>query len=382
MLDDLPDGGASLESYAQLKTKRSLTLVNRFFHHLAKEFLLEILFIPDDITAESLAEMADGPESECSPSIRNWARQIIIATPSRFSSASCQKLTAAVIRIISKLCRLEVFYMRWKSPRRLEEQIVDALPPSIKHFEWHNPGGGFSSFPKRPLSRFLHGIKDKLEVLRVSGYLPLPGPTNNADAYGGDKCEFPSLRQLSVSREFYCDLHLISTWVTSDNLTCLSLGTFWSYPKLRDPQCSFFNVPLPSLQCMHLGKSARTSPKLLRTILGSATHLRCLEYAFAGDSDVGIWEDIEHHHLERVEIHLSPTWDLRAIGAHLRSFAAAEFLHEDGHPVRFQSLDCLKFITGSAFGEKQGETDNLKSFIRMATSSATCFALEFQDGAL
>ncbi len=79
MLDNLPDGGASVESYAQFKTKRSLTLVNHFFHHLAKEFLLEVLFIPDDITAESLAEMADGLDSECSPSIRNWARQIIIA---------------------------------------------------------------------------------------------------------------------------------------------------------------------------------------------------------------------------------------------------------------------------------------------------------------
>lgn len=380
ILDILPDGSASVEPYAQFRTKRALSLVNRLFNDFSKEFMFEALFIPDEITAGYLADMVE--DFERHPGLRSRVRQIVVATPSRFSSAACHGLTAAVIRIISQLSRLEVFYLRWKTPRSCEEQIMDALPPSIKHFEWHNPGGGFSNSPKRSLSQLLRDMKSKLEVLHVSGYLPLPGPSNRADTYDGDKCEFPSLKQLSVNREFYCDLHLISTWITSNNLTCLSLGTFWSYPKLRDPQCSFFKTPLPSLQCLHLGKSARTSPKLIRTIMGSATRLRCMEYTFTGDLDVDDWEDIEHHYLRKVEIHLHHPWDLRAVGEHLRSFAVTEPPYERGRPVQFRSLDCLKFVSASTKGGKNDNYSNLKTSVRLAMSSATSVALEFHDGAI
>lgn len=370
----LPDGAASIESYAQFRTKRTLLLINRPLNFIAKEFLFEILFIPNEHVAESLAEMVDGLGSS---DIRNRARQIVISTSSQVSSASCLALTAAVVRIISKLHRLELFYLRWKTPRACEERVVDALPPSIKHFEWHNPGGGFSRSPTRSLSQFLRRIRDNLEVLHLSGYLPLPGPANSVDAYDGEKCEFPYLKQLNVKREFYCDLHLISAWVTSDNLTCLSLGTFWSYPKLRDPQCAFFKVQRPSLQCLHLGKSARISPKLLRTIFKSATHLQCLEYVFAGDSDSGDWEGIEHLHLRTVEAHLLRPWDVRSICSHLRPFARTELPQADGQPLHFPSLSRLKL-----FARRQiAIQSQLESSVRGTMAAATAVALEFEDDA-
>ncbi|KLO18763.1 hypothetical protein SCHPADRAFT_899546 [Schizopora paradoxa] len=373
----LPDGRTYVEPYAQFKVKRVLSLVSQFFNQLVKEFLFEILFIANQATAETLADLVLGHDSGRQPGMRSWVRQIVIATPTRFSKDSCQRTTSAIIRIISKLHRLELFYLRWKTARNCEEQIVDALPPTIKHFEWHNPGGGFCNSPKRSLSQFLHGIRGNLKTLRVSGYLPLPGPLNNGDIREDAKCEFLSLKHLSVNREFYCDLHLISTWVLSDNLTCLSLGTFWSYPKTRDPQCSFFKTMLPSLRCLHLGKSARMSPKLLRVILDSATRLRRLDYAFSGDLVINNWENVQHHYLESVEIRLLFPWDLQAIGEHLRPFVVSA-QQEDNHSLRFSSLRFLQFVTSPAHGGMQNDTRKLKEFIRMIMGT-TSVSLEFPE---
>lgn len=339
------------DALTNISSKRHLALACRYLNKVTSEFLYETLYVSNALQANKLAD-ALGAHAEI-PRGR-WVRQLTV-TGVNFAPASMStELAKAVRRILQLTLNLQSFHISWDSLsaelRETEESIIRAIPGhALRRFEWRSSGCGFERHPNHAFIDLLSRSKRTLRILKIHGSLPL---TDQVSARSTDwaQVDLPELTQLSVSRSFRDDLALISTWRISSQLTCLSLGSTWSYFDAREARSAFWDTNKPALRCLHLGDDTALRTPLAHLILARCPNLRTLEYAYLGNWDSWTWDGACHSSLERVVVRTAhPIIAFRSL-FNLNSIMREELLEKLlRHIQPFYTASELKEDAGSTF---------------------------------
>ena len=303
----------TMENFAQMRTKRSLSRVCRMFHDLMTEFLFETLYVSTCSSAEQLANLLQFSTK----SLGRWTRQLAVVGIFFTPPSSISVYAQSVVRILSQCPNLAACHLRWNSYSRSlrvhEDRIIDALPDTLRHFEWHSAGGGFERLPEmRSFYRLLLRAGGNLQTLKITGYLPVN--EENSVPIVEQRISLPRLTHLKVRRAFRDDLALLQSWDVSNTLTCLNIGSMWAYFDNREVSNAFWNTLKPSLRCVHFGESTTMCTQLAHRVLEFAPSLRSMEYYYFGDWDDDTWANVQHDKLESIRMNIShPTISHRSL---------------------------------------------------------------------
>jgi len=329
---------ATLHAYKvkRLGTVKSLSLVCRYFNEIALEFFFEVVFISNQNTTCKFLQLITQDRKRC-----DWIRQIILNVGSNSIDHAEQHFRDALVSIIERARLLEVFQIKCcsSSPewRGFEDSVVDLLPPTVRHFRWNSTGLAYLQSSNDSCLRFFQRAKSNLETIELAGFFPFPNikPGYTIKDEDVNDCVYPALRKLKVSCSLYCDLALLQTWNTTENLVCLDIGTIWTFFDKREASASFFQRLHPHLRCVHIGEDSNICAPLAKNILNSAPKLQVVDYFIYGYLSSGIWEGSKHENVQELDISLSHGSDLHS-------------LFREGGVHRDQRLDLLKSHLQSA----------------------------------